>query len=72
MVIWVRADEEIIKERLAARRREGHLLKEPLGMYLAMKKDLREYYEADIEFENNEPLDIATEKLTRLVKERLM
>ena len=72
MVVWVRADGEIIKERLTVTQREGHLLKEPPGMYLAMKKDLRACYEADIEFKNSEPPDVAAEKLTRLVKERLM
>jgi hypothetical protein len=72
MVVWVTVDEKLIKERLAARLREGYLLKEPLGMYLAMKKDLDDFDDADIHFENNEPLDISADKLTKLIKHRLL
>ena len=71
LVVWVKADEELIIERLTARQREGHLLKEPVGMYLAMKMALNAFDDADIQFENNEPLDMAAEKLTKLIKEKL-
>ncbi len=40
-------------------------------MYLVMKMELNEFDDADIQFENNEALEIATERLAGLIKERL-
>ena len=72
LFVWLTADENAVRERLAARQRQGHLLKEPFGMYLAMKKSLNPCDEADIHFENNEPLDVSCRKLTELIRARLM
>jgi gluconate kinase len=71
LFVWLTVDENVVRDRLAARQRQGHLLKEPFGMYLAMKKSLNLPEEADIQFENNEPLDVSCEKLTELVRNRL-
>ena len=71
LFVWLTADENLVRERLAARQRQGHLLKEPFGMYLAMKMSLNPCDEADIHFENNEPLDVSCAKLTGLVRARM-
>jgi len=70
LFVWLTADENAVRERLEARQRQGHLLKEPFGMYLAMKKSLNPCDEADIQFENSEPLDASYRRLTELIRTR--
>jgi len=71
IVIWIRTDEKIIKERLLNKQREGHMLKNPFEMYLALKKEFEDLNDADIIFNNNNPLDVSVPEFIRVVSEKL-
>jgi len=71
IIVWVKADEETIKERLTQNQREGHILKDPFGMYLSFKKHFEDFESVDIIFENNAPLAKSAEQLEKLVQAKL-
>lgn len=71
IIIWVKADEEIIRERLTSDKRTEHILEDLFGMYLPLKKEFEEFDHVDIVFENSQPLDVAAERLTGLIREKL-
>lgn len=71
MIIWIKANEETIEDRLTKNQREGHILKDPFAMYLVFKNQFEDFENADIFFENSAPLAESVEKLARLVKEKL-
>lgn len=71
LIVWVKADEKKIKERLTSAPREGHLLKDAFGMYLSLKKQFEEFNNIDIVFENNTPLAQSVDSLAMLVQEKL-
>jgi len=70
-VVWVQTDEETIKERLGAKERTDHVLGDPYGMYLSMKKVFEPFDKADIVFENAGSLDEAADRLTILIREKI-
>lgn len=71
IIVWVKSDEAIIKRRLESNQREGHILKNPFGMYLSLKQQYQDFDNADIVFENNGTLEEAANQLTELVKHQL-
>ncbi len=71
IIIWVKTDEEIIRERLTSDERTEHILGDPFGMYLSLKKEFEEFDHVDIVFENSQTLDVAAERLTGLIREKL-
>jgi predicted kinase len=71
VVVWIQADEETIKERLMNSQRVDHVLGDPYGMHLSMKKVFDDLDEADIVFENNEPLDQAAESLGQIIEAKI-
>ncbi len=71
IVVWVRADEVIIKERLNSVPRDGHILKDAFGMYMSFKKEFEEFESPDIVFYNNGILEDSANQLTELVRAKL-
>ncbi|OPX94316.1 MAG: dephospho-CoA kinase [Syntrophorhabdus sp. PtaU1.Bin002] len=71
MVVWVQADEKTIKERLGTKERTDHVLGDPYGMYLSMKKIFEPLDKADIVFENTGSLDEAADRLATLIREKI-
>lgn len=72
LIVWVKADEDIIRQRLETKARDGHILKNAFGMYLSLKKEFEEFEEPDLVFENNHELDVSIIEFTKRVKERLI
>lgn len=70
IVVWVKVDEEIIKKRLTATERKGHILKDPFGMYLSLKKQFEDFDNVDIVFENNSSIEKSVEGLSKIIKEK--
>jgi adenylylsulfate kinase-like enzyme len=68
--IWIKSDEAVVRERLS-KGREGHMLKEPFTLYLALKKSYEDFENPDIVFENNGPFEESVHELIKLVKEKL-
>lgn len=71
IVVWIQANETTIKERLMSSQRVDHVLGDPYGMHLSMKKVFDDLDEADIVFENNGSLDEAAESLEQMIKTKL-
>ncbi|MCW1929699.1 MAG: ATP-binding protein [Candidatus Kerfeldbacteria bacterium] len=71
IIVWVKANEETIKDRLTQNQRKGHILKDPVGMYLAFKKQFENFNTVDIVFENNTPFPESLENLVKLVQAKL-
>ncbi len=71
IIVLVKADESIVKDRLTKDQREGHLLKDSFGMYLSLKKQFEDFENVDIVFENNTSVTESIEKLAKLVQEKL-
>jgi len=71
IVVWIQASEETIRERLLSDARVDHVLGDPYGMHLSMKKVFDALDEADIIFENNGSLDEAAHLLCNLLQQRL-
>lgn len=67
IVIWVQAREDIILERLGARKRAGHLLDDPLPLHKAFKRDFEEYNRCIIDCPNNGTVDETVSDLVRLI-----
>ena len=53
IVIWVRADEDIVLERLAGQKREGHILNDPIPMHEAFRRDFENFNRSVIVCSNN-------------------
>ena len=43
LIIWVRADEKIVLERLTAAKREGHILDDPIPMHEAFRRQFEDF-----------------------------
>ncbi|HBA55605.1 AAA family ATPase [Syntrophorhabdus aromaticivorans] len=71
MVVWVQADEETIKKRLSNKERTDHVLGDPYGMHLSMRKVFDPLDKADIVFKNTGSLDEAADRLTALIREKI-
>ena len=71
IIIWIQTDDKILKERLTAKPREGHMLTNPYQMHLGMKKVTDEMTEADIIFNNNGTVEQSIEELSAMIKQKL-
>lgn len=71
IIVWVKCNEITIKDRLANNLREGHILKDPFGMYFSLKKQFENFEKVDIIFENDAPLAESAEHLVKLVQAKL-
>ena len=52
-VIWVKADEAVIKQRLTSGRRRNHILKDPMSMHNAMLSEFEGFEQPVIVCRNN-------------------
>jgi predicted kinase len=68
VIIWVKADEAVIKQRLASKDRKDHILTDPLKMYRSFAKELEDIDEPHIVCENNASVEEATEGLSALIR----
>ena len=66
IVIWVQAREEIILERLGAKKRSGHFLHDPLPLHKAFKRQFEEYDRSIIDCHNNGPVEKTIADLVHL------
>ncbi len=57
IVIWVQAREDVILQRLGAKKRSGHLLNDPLPLHNAFKREFEEYDRCIINCHNNGTVD---------------
>jgi len=69
VIIWIRADEAVIEQRLRKKDRKNHILTDPLKMYRSFVKELEPIDEAHIVCENNTSVEEATEGLIALIRE---
>jgi gluconate kinase len=68
VIVWVRAIEAIILERLKSKERKDHILTDPLKMYRSFAKEFENFDESHIVCENNGSIEEATESLVSLIK----
>ena len=57
LIVWVRADDEVILERLSSTVREGHVLDDPVAMYQGFRKTFQEFNRPVIVVNNNGEVD---------------
>jgi gluconate kinase len=67
VIIWVKADEAVIEQRLRSQDRRDHILTDPLKMYRSFAKEFESFDEAHIVCENNGHVEEATEGLVSLI-----
>ena len=67
LVIWVKASEEVILERLTTQVREGHLLKDPISMHKAFLKEFEPFEESIIICRNEGALEDTIEEINCLL-----
>jgi gluconate kinase len=67
VIIWVRADEAVIEQRLKSDDRKDHILTNPLRMYRSFAKEFERFDEPHIVCENNGSVEEATEGLLSLI-----
>ena len=72
VVVWVKANEKIILDRLANNERKGHILKDPVKMHNAFLKEFEPFKESLIIARNDGELDDTLEQITPLVKVALI
>ncbi|PIE28298.1 hypothetical protein CSA57_14585 [candidate division KSB3 bacterium] len=64
-VIWVKADEAVIKTRLAGRQRQGHILKDAMAMYNTMMAEFEKFEQNVLVIRNNHNIDATMAELQR-------
>ncbi|MDU8926102.1 AAA family ATPase [Alisedimentitalea sp. MJ-SS2] len=57
LIVWVRADDEVILERLSSTVRKGHVLDDPVAMYQGFRKTFQEFNRPVIVVNNNGDAD---------------
>jgi len=67
VIIWVRADEAVIEQRLRKKDRKDHILTDPLKMYRSFAKELESIDEPHIVCENNGSIEEVAQKLISLI-----
>ena len=72
LVVWVKASENVVLERLANNKRQGHILKNPVEMHNAFLKEFEPFKESLIVARNDGELDDTLDLITPLVKESLI
>jgi gluconate kinase len=68
VIIWVKAAEAVIEQRLKSKARKNHILTNPLKMYRSFAKEFEKFDESHIVCENNGSVDEATESLVSLIR----
>lgn len=68
IIVWVRASESVIIERLTAKRRREHLLADPLPLHEAIVRDFEEFNRSVIVCSNNGTVDETVADLVHLLK----
>jgi gluconate kinase len=68
VIVWVKADEAIIQERLNSKARKDHILKHPLKMYRSFAQEFESFDESHLVCENNGSIEEATESLLSLIE----
>ena len=68
IVIWVQAREDVILQRLGAKKRSGHILDDPLPLHNAFVKAFEEYQRCIIDCPNNGPVDETVADLVQLIE----
>ena len=53
IIVWVRADEDVLLDRLRSKKRVGHLLDDPVPMHNANKEEFQEFNRSVIVCSNN-------------------
>lgn len=66
LIIWVKASEQVIVERLTCHQREGHLLKDPLSMHNAFLKEFEPFDESIIICRNEGILEDTLQEINQL------
>ncbi len=67
VVVWVRADEKVVTERLSATKREGHLLDDPFPMRQSFQREFEDFNRSVIVCNNNGEPREAVEYLHNLI-----
>jgi gluconate kinase len=68
VILWVRASEAIILERLKSKERKDHILKDPLKMYRSFAREFESFDESHIVCENNGSVEEAADSLVSLIR----
>jgi gluconate kinase len=68
VIVWVRADEAVIRKRLKKKERKGHILSDPFKMYLSFAKEFESFDESHIVCNNTGSIEEATESLLSLIQ----
>ena len=68
VIIWVKADEAVIEQRLKSKDRKDHILTDPLKMYRSFAKELEPIDEAHIVCENDGTMEEAAQNLISLIR----
>jgi len=66
LVIWVKASEDVILQRLTSQKREGHILKNPLEMHKAFLDEFESFEESFIICVNDGELSHTVDEINRL------
>lgn len=67
-VIWVKADEEVIKQRLSSKTRSNHILKDPMTMHNTMLAEFEGFEKPVVVCRNNDDITHTTQDLNRFFK----
>ncbi|MGH1353291.1 MAG: AAA family ATPase [Methyloligellaceae bacterium] len=67
IVIWVKADEEVIKERLTSKVRKNHILKDPMSMHNAMLAEFETFEQPVIVCRNNIKIEETMKDVDRVL-----
>jgi gluconate kinase len=67
-IVWVRADEAVVHERLKKKRRKGHILADPFKMYRSFAKEFEDFDESHIVCNNTGSIEEATGSLLSLIQ----
>lgn len=68
VIIWIKADEGVIEQRLKSKARKDHILTNPLKMYQSFAKEFEKFDESHIVCENSRSVEEATESLLVLIR----
>jgi gluconate kinase len=68
VIVWVTADEAVIRKRLKKKARKGHILTDPFKMYHSFEKEFQGFDESHIVCNNNGSVEEATQSLLSLIQ----
>ena len=66
LIIWVKASEEVMLDRLTSQVRDGHLLKDPVAMHKAFLREFEPFDESIIICRNEGALEDTIEEINQL------